>query len=107
MLKNIDAKCLPLSVTKGFLRLTSKVFLCTNHLKFLNNSINVYSTKYQSENMQRSNRTELCDATRKKKQSGFETHLGSDAIQCFCLKLLCLNHLNVLKSAVTVIYLVI
>ena len=29
--------------------------------------------------MQRSNRTELCDATRNKKQSGFETHLGSDA----------------------------
>ena len=53
--------------------------LCTNNLKFLNNSINVYSTKYQSKNMQRSNRTELCDATRNKKQSGFETHLGSDA----------------------------
>ena len=29
--------------------------------------------------MQRSNRTELCDATRNKKQSRFETHLGSDA----------------------------
>ena len=37
--------------------------------------------------MQRSNRTELCDATRNKKQSGFETHLGSDAtitnMQCY------------------------
>ena len=62
-----------------FFATASKMFLCTNNLKFLNNSINVYSTKYQSENMQRSNRTELCDATRNKKQSGFETHLGSDA----------------------------
>ena len=29
--------------------------------------------------MQLSNRTELCDATRNKKQCRFETHLGSDA----------------------------
>ena len=29
--------------------------------------------------MRRSNRTELCDATRNRKQSRFETHLGSDA----------------------------
>ena len=29
--------------------------------------------------MQRSNRTELCNATKNRKQSRFETHLGSDA----------------------------
>ena len=33
--------------------------------------------------MQRSNRTELCDATKNRKQSRFETHLGSDATKGF------------------------
>ena len=54
-------------------------FLCTNNFKISNNLISDYSTNIKNENMRRSNRTELCDATRNRKQSRFETHLGSDA----------------------------
>ena len=81
MFGKFQVQLLRLSVTMLFFRLTNKVFLCTKQFIISSNSINVYFTKYQNKNMQRSNRTELCDATRNKKQSRFETHLGSDATQ--------------------------
>ena len=56
------------------------VFFCVQTiLKISNNLISDYSTNIKNENMRRSNRTELCDATRNRNQSRFETHLGSDA----------------------------
>ena len=83
MFREFQVQFLRLSVTMLFFWLTNKVFLCTKQFKISSNPNNVYSTKYQNENMQRSNRTELCDATRNKKQSRFETHLGSDATFSF------------------------
>ena len=60
-------------------RLTNIVFLCTKQFKISNNTINDYSTNIKTKTCSAPTEPSYTMRPETKKQSRFETHLGSDA----------------------------